>query len=88
MADKAYDYDGLWLFWWDQENKTDLYGNYESMAANQENHGAKIHISGKQFGRVFRYADSYVGKKSCNGNICKNPQIRKSCLLQHAEETK
>ena len=35
VADKAYDYDGLWLFWWDQENKTDLYGNYESMAANQ-----------------------------------------------------
>ena len=26
VADKAYDYDGLWLFWWDLENKTDLYG--------------------------------------------------------------
>lgn len=35
VADKAYDYDGLWLFWWDLENKTDLYGNYESMATNQ-----------------------------------------------------
>lgn len=35
VADKAYDYDGLWLFWWDPENKTDLYENYESMAANQ-----------------------------------------------------
>ena len=35
VADKAYDYDGLWLFWWELENKTDLYGNYESMATNQ-----------------------------------------------------
>ena len=35
IEDKAYDYEGLWLFWWDPENKTDLYENYESMAANQ-----------------------------------------------------
>lgn len=25
VADKAYDYDGLWLFWWDQENQTEMY---------------------------------------------------------------
>lgn len=34
VADKAYDYDGLWLFWWDQENQTDMYEKYESMAVN------------------------------------------------------
>lgn len=35
VADKAYDYDGLWLFWWDQENQTELYENYQSMGVNQ-----------------------------------------------------
>lgn len=35
VADKAYDYEGLWLFWWDQENKSDLYEGYQSMAVNQ-----------------------------------------------------
>ena len=35
MADKAYDYDGLWLFWWDQENQTEMYETYQSMGTNQ-----------------------------------------------------
>lgn len=35
VADKAYDYDGLWLFWWDQENQTEMYETYQSMGANQ-----------------------------------------------------
>lgn len=35
LADKAYDYDGLWLFWWDQENQTEMYEVYQSMGANQ-----------------------------------------------------
>lgn len=35
VAYKAYDYEGLWLFWWDQEEKSELYEGYESMAANQ-----------------------------------------------------
>lgn len=35
VADKAYDYEGLWIFWWNQENKTKLYERYESMAANE-----------------------------------------------------
>lgn len=35
VADKAYDYEGLWLFWWDQEEKSELYEEYESMAAYQ-----------------------------------------------------
>lgn len=34
LADKACDYDGLWLFWWDLENPTDTYGCYESMSMN------------------------------------------------------
>lgn len=34
IADKAYDYDGLWLMWWDQENQSDLYEVYTDMAAN------------------------------------------------------
>ena len=35
VADKANDYDGLWLFWWDQENQTEMYETYQSMGANQ-----------------------------------------------------
>ena len=34
VADKAQDYDGLWLFWWDSADPSDAYANYESMAAN------------------------------------------------------
>lgn len=34
LADKAYDYDGLWLFWWDTENQTENYEYYEGMAVN------------------------------------------------------
>jgi hypothetical protein len=34
VADKAYDYNGLWLFWWDLDAKTDNYATYEGMAAN------------------------------------------------------
>lgn len=34
IADKAYDYDGLWLIWWDLNAKTDNYATYEDMAAN------------------------------------------------------
>ena len=34
VADKAQDFGGLWLFWWDTANPTDNYSTYESMAAN------------------------------------------------------
>lgn len=34
LADKACDYDGLWLFWWDLENQTENYALYESMGNN------------------------------------------------------
>ncbi len=34
IADKAWDYDGLYLFWWDLENPGDLKGNYDSLANN------------------------------------------------------
>lgn len=34
VADKAMDYDGLWLFWWDLENRTEEYGTYEGMLNN------------------------------------------------------
>lgn len=34
LADKACDYDGLWLFWWDLENQTENYDKYESMGNN------------------------------------------------------
>lgn len=34
VSDKAYDYDGLWLFWWDLDAKTDNYEIYQGMAVN------------------------------------------------------
>lgn len=34
IADKANDYDGLWLFWWDQENQSDYYAVYNDMKVN------------------------------------------------------
>lgn len=34
IADKANDYGGLWLFWWDLENPTENYDTYTSMAMN------------------------------------------------------
>lgn len=34
VADEAYDYDGLYIFWWDLENPTENYENYESMGMN------------------------------------------------------
>lgn len=34
LADKAEDYDGLWLFWWDLENPTDNYEVYQNMKVN------------------------------------------------------
>lgn len=34
VADKAYDYNGLWLLWWNQVNKTSNYDNYSSMKNN------------------------------------------------------
>lgn len=34
VADEALDYDGIWLFRWDLENKTETYEMYEGMAYN------------------------------------------------------
>ena len=34
VADKAEDFGGLWLFWWDTANPTDNYSTYESMSVN------------------------------------------------------
>lgn len=42
IADKAFDYDGLYLFWWDLDNPGDLKENYDSIA----NNGGVIVISG------------------------------------------
>lgn len=34
VADKAFDYDGMWLFWWDQVEKTTNYETYASIKNN------------------------------------------------------
>lgn len=34
IADKAEDFGGLWLFWWDTANPTENYDTYTSMASN------------------------------------------------------
>ena len=34
VADKASDYNGLWIFWWDQKEHSDRYEVYESMKVN------------------------------------------------------
>ena len=34
LADKAEDYGGLWLFWWDVENTTENYEIYQNMKMN------------------------------------------------------
>ena len=34
IADKAEDFGGLWLFWWDTANPTENYETYTSMASN------------------------------------------------------
>lgn len=35
IADKANDYNGVWLLWWDQQKKTNNFANFTSMANNQ-----------------------------------------------------
>lgn len=42
VADKAYDYDGLWLFWWDLENPTDNYQYFMDLGMT----GGAIIVSG------------------------------------------
>lgn len=42
-ADKAEDYGGLWIFWWDLENQTDAYEIYTSMSANS---GTMVYMGG------------------------------------------
>jgi hypothetical protein len=34
VADVAYDYDGLWIFWWNQDKQTDRYETYDAMKKN------------------------------------------------------
>lgn len=68
VADKAYDYDGLWLFWWDQKNQSDLYENYESMGMNQGTiviaGGAAILETEAQNGAfAIAFSDDYVQKQ-------------------------
>ena len=36
-ADNAKDYGGIWLFWWDMENQTDAYSNYQFASQNSGN---------------------------------------------------
>lgn len=43
LADKACDYDGVWLFWWDLENQTEAYEVYDSMKANA---GVMVYMGG------------------------------------------
>ena len=45
VADKAYDYDGLWLFWWDLENKVDI-GGGGTIAYIMANYGMDVVDSG------------------------------------------
>lgn len=36
IADKAYDYDGLWLLWWDVANESELYqSNFQYIEMNE-----------------------------------------------------
>lgn len=68
VADEAYDYDGLWLLWWDQENKSDLYENYESMSMNQGTiviaGGAAILETSAQSGAyALAFSDDYEKKQ-------------------------
>lgn len=34
LADRAEDYEGLWLFWWDLENPTENYEVYQNLKVN------------------------------------------------------
>lgn len=42
-ADKAEDYGGLWLLWWDLENQTEAYERYQSMMMNS---GTVVYMGG------------------------------------------
>lgn len=37
VADQAFDYDGIWLLWWDKKNQTDNYEGFEAIKMNENN---------------------------------------------------
>lgn len=64
VADEAYDYDGIWLFWWDLENQTDNYETYESMTANSgtivlEGGAAVLETSAKNGAFAIAFSEEY-----------------------------
>ena len=67
VADKAYDYDGLWLFWWDQENETDFTQVYNDMKVNANTillgGGAKLlEVSAVNGAFAIAFSEDYANK--------------------------
>ncbi len=57
IADKAEDFNGLWLFWWDTANPTDNYANFEYIAMNS---GAIVIMGGAAFLETAAYSGSFA----------------------------
>lgn len=67
VADKAYDYDGLWLFWWDPENETDFTQVYNDMKVNANTillgGGAKLlEVSAVNGAFAIAFSENYANK--------------------------
>lgn len=58
VADKAYDYDGLWLFWWDAANESDLY--LENFQYIEMNGGVIVIAGGAAVIETSAYGGSYA----------------------------
>lgn len=68
VADKACDYEGLWLFWWDLENQTEFYEVYQNLGANGNTillgGGAKVlETEGVNGAFAIAFSDDYKDKE-------------------------
>lgn len=64
LADRAEDYDGLWLFWWDLENTTEAYEVYQNMKMNSgvmmiEGGAAVLQTAGHNGAYAIAFASDY-----------------------------
>lgn len=67
VADRAEDYEGLWLFWWDLENQTDVYEMYQSMQSNSgtiviQGGAAVLETAGRNGAFAIAFAPDYAQK--------------------------
>lgn len=67
VADKAYDYSGLWLFWWDLDKKTANYENYKGLAVNSGTivlggGAATLNTEGKNGAFAIAFSKNYANK--------------------------